>query len=124
MSVVLSIALGTVFLVAGVSKVAAGSVWRAQARVLGAPAVAAVVLPWIEIALGAMAVAQLGRRWVAVVSAVLLIAFTVAIARQMRRGARPPCACFGSWSSRPIGAAHVVRNAALIALAVAVAALS
>ncbi len=122
MTVALSILLGAVFLVAGVSKAAAGARWRAQAATLGAPNAVAVALPWVEIALGAMAVAQIARRWVAVALALLLVAFTVAIVRQLHAGARPPCACFGAWSTAPIGPAHVVRNAVLIALAVTVAA--
>lgn len=124
MSAALSIVLGAVFVAAGVSKVVAGASWRAQAGALGAPRSVAAVLPFVEIALGAMAVAQLARRWVALALLGLLLAFTVAIVRRLRRGERPPCACFGSWSSAPIGPAHLVRNAVLAALAIAVAVVS
>ena len=37
-------------------------------------------------------------------------AYTVVIVRRIRDGSRPPCACFGSRSKRPLGAYHVVRN--------------
>ena len=54
----------------------------------------------------------------AIAAIVLLVAFSVAIARQLVDGRHPPCACFGSWSQRPLGEVHLLRNAGLIALAV------
>ncbi|MFJ2770928.1 MauE/DoxX family redox-associated membrane protein [Streptomyces sp. NPDC087300] len=42
----------------------------------------------------------------------LLVAFTAGIAGTLRRGAAVPCRCFGA-SARPLGRAHVVRNALL-----------
>ncbi len=55
-------------------------------------------------------------------AAVLLAAFTVAIAAALRRGDTAPCRCFGV-SSTPLGARHLVRNAVLCALACAALAL-
>ncbi|MBT2369921.1 methylamine utilization protein MauE [Streptomyces sp. ISL-10] len=49
---------------------------------------------------------------------VLLLAFTTAIALAMRRGSGTSCRCFGT-SSAPLGVQHVVRNLLLAALAVA-----
>jgi Methylamine utilisation protein MauE len=46
----------------------------------------------------------------------LLSAFTATTVIALRRGARPPCRCFGM-SEIPIGARHVVRNCALAAVA-------
>lgn len=46
----------------------------------------------------------------------LLVAFVAAMVRALRAGSRVSCKCFGA-SERPIGAAHLVRNALLIALA-------
>ena len=49
---------------------------------------------------------------------VMLGAFVIAIALRIRRGAPSRCRCFGS-SDVPLGLGHIVRNAALIAVALA-----
>ena len=49
-------------------------------------------------------------------------AFTVVIVRRLLDGSRPPCACFGSRSTRPLGAYHVARNGVLLVLAIVAAA--
>jgi len=116
--VVASILLGVVFLVAGASKIAAGPEWRAQARDLGAPASIAPMLPWLEIVLGAILVVQLAPVAAAVAALVVLGAFTALIARRLAEGRHPPCACFGSWSAKPLGPGHVARNVGFMALAV------
>ena len=54
----------------------------------------------------------------ALVAIGLLVVFSVTIARQLVDGRHPPCACFGAWSTRPLGEGHLVRNVALIAVAV------
>jgi hypothetical protein len=48
----------------------------------------------------------------------LLLAFAAVIAVTLGRGARPSCRCFGT-KSAPLRGAHVARNLALAALAVA-----
>jgi hypothetical protein len=47
-----------------------------------------------------------------------LQAFTLLLLANLGRGHRPVCACFGSWSAKPIGTGHVVRNVAMMVLAV------
>lgn len=54
----------------------------------------------------------------AVVAMITLQVFTLSIIAQLSRGRRPVCACFGAWSARPLGAGHVVRNVAMMVLAV------
>ena len=112
-----AIVLGAVFVVAAVSKLVAGPAWVAQARELGAPTPVATVLPGIELVLGALLVAGIGAPIPAVVAAALLVAFSVALARQLVDGRHPPCACFGGWSRAPLGEGHLVRNAGLVGLA-------
>ena len=53
----------------------------------------------------------------AVMSLVLLTAFTLAIGVNLARGNRPSCRCFGEMSSSPIGLATIARNVALAAIA-------
>ena len=112
-----AIVLGAVFVLAAVAKIAAGTTWVTQARELGAPAPVATVLPGVELVLGALLVTGIGGPVPAVLAVVLLIVFSVAIARQLVDGRHPPCACFGAWSQRPLGEGHLVRNAGLIVVA-------
>ena len=118
LAVVASVLLGVTFLVAGGSKIAAGEQWPDQARGLGAPAVVIPVLPWFEIALGAVLVVQVSRVAAAVIALAVLVAMTALVVRRLGRGEHPPCACFGAWSAKPLGWGHVVRNGMLMALAV------
>lgn len=117
-ALVASIVLGAAFVVAGASKLAAGPAWPSQARGLGAPRWTIPVVPWVEIALGAVLAVRLVPVVAAVAAASLLVAFTVLIGLRLREGVRPPCACFGAWSAEPIGAKHVARNLGLLVLAV------
>jgi uncharacterized membrane protein YphA (DoxX/SURF4 family) len=113
-----AVLLGAVFVVAAVAKIVAGTTWIAQARELGAPTPVATALPGVELVLGALLVAGIAAPVPAVLAAVLLLGFSVAIARQLVDGRHPPCACFGAWSQRPLGEGHLLRNAALILVAV------
>jgi len=113
-----AVVLGAVFVVAAVAKIAAGATWVAQARELGAPTSVATALPGVELVVGAMLIVGMGGPAPAIAAAALLVVFSVAIARQLVDGRHPPCACFGAWSQRPIGEEHLLRNAALILVAV------
>jgi uncharacterized membrane protein YphA (DoxX/SURF4 family) len=115
---VASILLGLVFLVSGGSKLAAGPGWPEQARGLGAPSFVVPVVPWFELVLGAVLVVQLAPTLAAVVALLVLVGFTVLILRRLAEGRHPPCACFGAWSTKPLGRGHVVRNLGFIGLAV------
>ena len=118
---VAGVLLGAVLLLSGGAKLAAGARWPAQAAALGAPAVAVPVVPWIELGLGALLVTGVARPVVALAAAALLAAFTVLLVARLAHGQRPPCACFGAWSTRPVGPGSVVRNVVLIALALVTA---
>ncbi|WP_028926300.1 MauE/DoxX family redox-associated membrane protein [Pseudonocardia acaciae] len=54
-----------------------------------------------------------------VLAGAVLVVFMAAITVSMRRGTAVPCPCFGSAAATPLGARHVVRNALLLAVAVA-----
>ena len=118
LGVIASVILGAVMCVAGGSKIAMGGRWPVEAQALGAPKLIAPIVPWCEIALGALLVVQLKPEVIGALSLALLVAFTLLIMRQLRNGQRPACACFGSWSSKPLGWQHVARNVGFIALAV------
>lgn len=115
---VASVLLGAVFIVSGVTKVAAPRQWRAQSADLGVPGFVAAVVPFVELAVGAMLVAQLARRVAAVAAGVMLLGFTALLVVRLSQGRRPPCACFGALSTKPIGWTNVARNLAFLGLAV------
>ena len=87
---------------------------------LGVPRSLATVVPFVELVVGALLVAQIARRPVALVAAALLVGFTTLLVVRLVQGQRPPCACFGAWTTKPIGWRNVVRNAVLLALAAVV----
>ena len=112
-----AVVLGIVLLVAGIAK-RADRGWPQDAAALGTPAWAIPVLPWFEMLLGAVLVSGLARSAAAALAGVVLIAFTGLVVLNLARGRRPPCACFGASSRRPIGPGSLVRNLVLLALAV------
>jgi hypothetical protein len=118
LSVLASIILGCFMCAAGAAKVIMGSRWPVEAASMGAPRLIVPILPWIEIVSGALLIAQWQPQLVVILVGVMLMGFTIVIISNLTRGRHPQCACFGSWSARPLGWRHVVRNAALLALAV------
>jgi len=116
--IVASIALGLVMCAAGATKVRMGRAWIEQGRAMGAPATVLPIVPWVEIVIGALLIAQIATAAVSIVALLVLQLFTLLIVFNLGRGRRPVCACFGSWSSRPLGWSHVVRNVVFMLVAV------
>lgn len=121
MIVVASVLLGAVFIVSGVMKVAAPHQWRVQSSDLGVPRFVATVVPFVELVVGTLLVVQIARRGVAVIAGALLMVFSTLLVVRLLQGRRPPCACFGALTTKPIGWGNVVRNAGFIAVAAAIA---
>ena len=112
-----SAAVGAVFVYAGVSKLLSGREWPRSAARLGVVAPLAYVVMIAEVVIGlGMVLGDGWRTGFLVAAAVLLVAFTLLLSKHLRAGHRPPCACFGGTSQRPIGARDVVRNVSLLAL--------
>jgi len=114
--IVSSIALGAALCFAGGAKLRMGRSWREQARGMGAPIWTAPFVPWVEIVLGALLVAQIWTAMVAFFAVVLLTAFTLLVMSNLSQGKHPMCACFGAWSAEPLSNRHALRNGGLIAL--------
>ncbi len=95
-----------------------GRAWIEQGRALGAPVAVLPVVPWVEIVIGSLLIAQVATVAVSIVALIALQSFTLLIIVNLGRGHRPVCACFGSWSAKPLGWGHVVRNVMFMVLAV------
>lgn len=115
---VATLVVGVMFVAAGGYKLADGPAWPRQAADLGVGRSLARVVPWFELALGAALIVGVFPPWPAVVAAGVLVVFTLFIVRRLLDGSRPPCACFGSRSTRPLGLRHVVRNVGFLLVAV------
>lgn len=111
--------VGAVFVFAGASKFSLGRSWLVQARDLGAPRIAIPFvrfIPWLEIAIGLGLIGRVFEAIMDISAIAMLVGFTTLIVRQLLHGRRPPCACFGRRSTRPIGWSNVTQNLVLIAL--------
>jgi hypothetical protein len=76
----------------------------------------AIQIPAIELATAVLLVAApVGG---AVMALVLLLAFSIFLARRLAAGSDATCKCFGGIRTRPIGWIDLLRNAVLAALAV------
>lgn len=117
LGVIAGVLVGLSFVAAGLFKLADGPAWPQQAADMGVARPIAVVVPYVEIAIGGLLIVPIVRPWPAVAAVALLVVFTTLILVRIADGSRPPCACFGSRSKRPLGAFHVVRNLGLLVLA-------
>ena len=71
----------------------------------------------LAVIVGALTLVGLASPWPALAALVTLAVFSALIAVQLRRGRHPQCACFGAWSTAPLGGRHLWRNAGFAVLA-------
>lgn len=92
-------------------------VYAAVAKLRAPRSALTTLVPLLEIALAIWLLVDRASARPAVVSGVVLVVFTVVLVRAELR--HEPCLCFGGGaSSRPVGAAAIVRNGVLLALSV------
>jgi thiol-disulfide isomerase/thioredoxin/uncharacterized membrane protein YphA (DoxX/SURF4 family) len=115
------IVLASVFLTAGVAKLADREGSREAITAFGAPRSLArplsALLPLVELTAAALLIPATTVRWGALVALTLLLLFMAGIARSMVRGEAPDCHCFGQLHSAPAGPKTLGRNAGLAAVA-------
>ena len=116
MSFIFAVAVAAVFVYAGVAKFATFNDWTFQARALGAPDPAVVLVPVAEVTLGVMLVGGWWLTQTIIASILLLCAFTLLLLVRLRDEDRQPCSCFGTKSQRPISWLDVSRNLGLASL--------
>ena len=108
--------LGVVLLAAGASKLF-DKQWAERERTLGSPAWALPFVAPVEIVLGALIAVRVARPLLAIAGMMLMMTFTVFLLIKWDERRGEPCNCFGAMSKRPASAWTIVRNIALIALA-------
>ncbi len=117
------LALGGVLILGGIGKLldARNSAEAVSAQVPFLPKAlagpAATVLPWIEIALGALLVLGLGLLPVGLAAGALMVLFTAIVTRDVLQRKGTTCACFGRFSNEEVSELTVVRDLVLLALA-------
>ncbi len=115
------VVLSAVFVVAAGAKLLDPKGTRNAATELGVPerfaATVAALLPLTELAVALALLSVRSASWGALAALTLLLLFTVVIVVNLLLGRRPPCRCFGSTDTRPIGWPTLIRNGVLLALA-------
>ena len=119
--------LATVWFLSGFAKAADPVQTRAAVRAFdvlpdGLVPPVAMVLPYLEIALGLLLVLGMVTRWAAVASAVLLVVFIAGVVQAMVRGLSIDCGCFGGGGQVDPGQtaywAEILRDLGFLALAI------
>jgi rhodanese-related sulfurtransferase len=116
----LRLALAGVFLWAAAIKIAAPSDFARAVysyRILpdGAVNVAAILLPWLELAVGAAFLHKALLRPAAVLAGALALSFALVLAINLARGVSVPCGCFDVRGGTPAGWGHVALDLAMAA---------
>lgn len=117
MGVLLEIAFGAIFVVSGALKWRDPS-WPAAAQSLGTPPSLVHLVPPIELVVGGLVIAGIATPLPVLAGLALLVVFTGALVRVVRRPNPPVCACFGAWSAAPVSWRSIARNLGFVALGV------
>jgi uncharacterized membrane protein YphA (DoxX/SURF4 family) len=118
--------VGSIFLLAGLAKLPRRSEFDRVVRSYGVlpgrlVSPAARTLPVLEIAVGALLLLGLGTRTVGALGAAALVGFSAAVGINLARGNDLDCGCFAVGAPRRITWSLIIRNAALVAMAIVVA---
>lgn len=108
--------VGSIIAVAGATKLTDFQQWRLDARAQHVWPFVALVLPPIELLLGALLIVLAPSALVLGSATLLLLVFTAFLLAQIASKSAVPCACFGSKSKRPPSLRDVLRNVAMMAL--------
>ena len=116
------LAIGAVFVWAGLAKVGNLEVFATEIMhfemIPDALAnLLAMSLPWIELLAGVSLIAGIRARSGALLTLLMMIAFTVAVGQAWMRGLTVDCGCFGSADPQPVGLAKILQNLGFTALA-------
>src|SRR3954469_24095674 len=106
--------LGSVFAIAGVTKLIDMPGTRESLSNFGLPKSAtpliSFLLPLTELAIFVGLLFSATAWWAALAGLLLLLVFSIAIAVNLSRGQTHECHCFGQLYSRPLGRGTLIRN--------------
>jgi putative oxidoreductase len=114
--------IGLVFLAAALGKISDPAAFARQIhyfRLLpgGLENTVAIMLPWIELIASLSLLLRAHPRSGAIVTAGLMVMFVVVVAAALARGLDIECGCFGTSDASRVGAAKLLENLGLLALA-------
>jgi uncharacterized membrane protein YphA (DoxX/SURF4 family) len=126
------VALGLIFIVAAYTKLHFDGEWHLRdyqfffamaidsykMLPISAVQLMARILPWFELALGALLIAGVAVRWIGLITSGLLLVFIGAMTRAKFLGLEINCGCFGN--NEKLGTATLIRDSSLLVLALAV----
>ena len=126
------VALGLIFIVAAYTKLHFAGEWHLRdyqfffamaidsykMLPISAVQLMAQILPWFELALGALLIAGVAVRWIGLITSGLLLVFIGAMTRAKILGLEINCGCFGN--NEKLGTATLIRDSSLLILALAV----
>lgn len=79
--------------------------------------VVAITVPWIEVVAGLLLVVGVWKRASALVIALMLVVFLIAIGQAVARGLNINCGCFGTLEGRKVGLIGLAEDALMLAAA-------
>ena len=122
-NIALRFVVGGVFVFAGVVKIInpaqfAGDIGNYRVLPYEWIDLLAVTLPWVEVVAGLLLIGGIWTRASALVIALMLLVFLIAIGQAVARNLNIDCGCFGSVEGRKVGAIALGQDVGLLAAAV------
>ncbi len=116
--------VGVLIAIAGATKITDFQQWRKDADAQHVWPMIALVVPPLELLVGALLIVLTPQPTVLGAATLLLLVFSAFLVAQIASGSSTPCACFGSKSKRAPSQRDIARNIAMMALLFAAAVLS
>lgn len=119
---VAQVAIALVFLAAALGKISDPGAFAKQIHYfrlapIGFENTIAIMLPWIELVAALALLMRAQPRSGALVTAGLMVLFVAVVAAALARGLDIECGCFGTSDAGRVGAAKLLENVGLLALA-------
>ena len=121
LSLIARIIVGTVFVVVGVTKIAepklfANEIGNYQMLPDLFVNFSAIILPWVELVIGVLLILGIKLKESSLLSTILLLLFTIAVAIAWARGLNINCGCFSTIHEEKVGYSKILQNLGLISL--------